>query len=105
MKIRTYKKTVLQIGRILTNDIYKLLPTADFNLIANRYRAEEALKQSIAERYSKEPQVKEWSYKYELLYVPEHTGATNLHVVINEDWEQENLLYLDFDEDYAKMRY
>ena len=57
MKIRTYKKTVLQIGRILTQDIYKLMPLADFNSIANRYRAEDALKRVIAERYSKEPQV------------------------------------------------
>ena len=105
MKIRTYKKTVLQIGRILTQDIYKLMPLADFNSIANRYRAEDALKRVIAERYSKEPQVKEWSYQYDLLYVPEHNGATNLHVVIKEDWERENLLYLDFDQDYAKMRY
>ena len=105
MKIRTYKKTVLQIGRILTQDIYKLMPLADFNSIANRYRAEDALKRVIAERYSKEPQVKEWSYQYDLLYVPEHNGVTNLHVVLNEDWERENLLYLDFDQDYAKMRY
>lgn len=81
------------------------MPNADFNLVANRYRAEAALKQAIEERYRLEPQVKEWSYKFDLLYIPEHTGATNLHVVLQEDWENENLLYLDFDQDYFNMKY
>ena len=105
MKIRAYKKTSLKVCRLLTQDIYKLLPLADFNSIANRYRAEDALKRVIAERYRSEPQVKEWSYQFDLLYVSDHNGVVNLHVVLNEDWERENLLYLDFDEEYAKMRY
>ena len=105
MKIRAYKKTSLKVCRLLTEDIYKVMPAADFNLVANRYRAEDALKRAVAERYRLEPQVKEWSYQFDLLFVPEHNGVTNLHVVLKEDWEQENLLYLDFDEEYAKMRY
>ena len=105
MKIRAYKKTSLKVCRLLTEDIYKLLPLADFNSVANRYRAEDALKRVIAERYRMEPQVKEWSYQFDLLFVPEHSGATNLHVVLNEEWERENLLYLDFDQDYGNMRY
>ena len=105
MKIRAYKKTSLKVCRLLTEDIYKLLPLADFSLVANRYRAEDALKRAVAERYRQEPQVKEWSYQFDLLFIPQHTGATNLHVVLKEDWEQENLLYLDFDAEYAKMRY
>jgi len=105
MKIRAYKKTSLKVCRLLTEDIYKLMPNADFSLVANRYRAEAALKQAIGERYRLEQQVKEWSYQFELLYVPEHTGVTELHVVLKEDWEKENLLYLDFDQEYAKLRY
>ena len=105
MKIRAYKKTSLKVCRLLTEDIYKLMPNADFSLVANRYRAEAALKQAIGERYRLEPQVKEWSYKFDILYVPEHNNFMSLHVVLQEDWEKENLLYLDFDHEYAKLRY
>ena len=105
MKIRAYKKTSLKVCRLLTEDIYKLMPNADFNMLANRYRAEAVLKQAIAERYRLEPQVKEWSYQFDLLYVPEHTGTTELHVVLKEDWERDNLLYIDFDQDYYKLKY
>ncbi|NBP56913.1 hypothetical protein EBU71_10365 [bacterium] len=97
MKIRAYKKTALKACRLLTEDIYKIMPNADFSLVSNRYRAEAALKQVIGERYRIEPQVKEWSYKFDILYVPEHNSSISLHVVIQEDWERENLLYLDFD--------
>jgi len=105
MKTRAYKKTSLKACRLLTEDIYKLLPLADYNSVANRYRAEDALKRVIVERYKLEPQVKEWSYQFDLLFISDHNGATNLHVVLNEDWERDNLLYVDFDEEYAKMRY
>jgi len=105
MKIRAYKKTALKVCRLLTEDIYRVLPNADFNTAANRYRAEDALKRVIADRYRVEPQVKEWSYQFDLLYVPEHTGVINLHVVLKEDWERDNLLYLDFDQEYCKSRY
>ena len=105
MKIRAYKKTSLKVCRLLTEDIYRLLPNADFGMISNRYRAEDALKRVVDERYRLEPQVKEWSYQFDLLYVPEHNGATNLHVVLKEDWEKDNLLYIDFDQDYSNSRY
>ena len=81
------------------------MPNVNYNTPASHHRALEALKVVIKERYMQEPQVKEWSYQFDLLFVPDQNGVINLHVVLKEDWEKENLLYLDFDQDYAKMRY
>lgn len=81
------------------------MPNVNFNTPASHYRAEDALRRVIADRYRTEPQVKEWSYQFDLLYVPDHNGVTNLHVVLKENWEKENLLYLDFDQDYGNVRY
>jgi hypothetical protein len=105
MKIRAYKKTSLKVCQILTEDIYRSMPNVNFNTPASHHRALEALKVVIKERYMQEPQVKEWSYQFDLLFVPDHNGVINLHVVLKEDWEKENLLYLDFDQDYGNLRY
>lgn len=97
MKIRAFKKIAMKACMILTEDIYKLLPNLDYSSIANRYRADDTLKRVVAERYRQEPQVKEWSYQYDIKYVQEYSGQTSLHVIVDPDWERENLLYLDFD--------
>lgn len=97
MKIRALKKIAMKACMILTEDIYKLLPNLDYSSIANRYRAEDALKRAVAERYRMEPQVKEWSYQYHITYMQEYSGQTSLHVIVDPVWERENLLYLDFD--------
>jgi len=105
MKIRAQKKTVLKVCRLLTEDVYEIYPNMNFGSMANRHRAEEALKIVQKNRIVNEPQVKEWQFPVECLFVTEHTGLVNLHVALKEDWEKENLLYLDFDQDYFNSRY
>ena len=105
MKIRAQKKTVLKVCRLLTEDVYEIYPNMNFGSMANRHRAEEALKIVQKKRIVNEPQVKEWQFPVECLFVTEHTGLVNLHVSVVLDWEKDNLLYLDFDAPYAELRY
>lgn len=98
MKIRTYKRRVALMLHWYTEEISRHMTMADFKTISNRYRAESLLKEIQNKRVSQEPQVEEWKFPLRIDYTSDGWGVVHPSVVLSEDWERENVLYLDFDE-------
>lgn len=80
-----------------TEEITRRLPMSDFKTIANRYRADDMLKEIQRQKVNQEPQVEEWKFPLKMHYVEDGWGNVNAYVILQEEWERENLLYLDFD--------
>ena len=97
MKIRTYKRRVGNMLHWYTEEITRRLPMSDFKTIANRYRADDMLKEIQRQKVNQEPQVEEWKFPLKMHYIEDGWGNVNAYVILQEDWERENLLYLDFD--------
>lgn len=98
MKIRTYKRRVGHMLHWYTEELSRRMPMADFRTIANRYRADDLLKEIQRQKVNQEPQVEEWKFPLVMHYIQDGFGNTHAHVILKEDWERENLLYLDFDQ-------
>lgn len=97
MKIRTYKRRISHMLHWYTEEISRRLPNMNYMSMANRYRAESTLNQIQNEKVHFEPQVLEWQCKLNLTYLEDETGRVNAHVVLDPEWEKENVLVLDFD--------
>lgn len=98
MKIRTYKRRVASMLHWYTEEISRNMTMTDFKTISNRYRAESLLKEIQNKRVAQEPQVEEWKFPLKINYIPDGWGLVHPMVVLAEEWEKENVLYLDFDQ-------
>lgn len=98
MKIRTYKRRIASMLHWYTEEVCRQMIMADFKSIANRYRATDLLKEIQRNRVSSEPQVEEWKFPLKIDYIPDGWGVVHPVVTLEKDWEQENVLYLDFDQ-------
>ena len=97
MKIRTYKRRIGHMLLWYTEEISRRLPNVNFSSVANQYRAQDCLNQIQAEQFHKEPQVLEWQMKTNIIYRDNGYGQLNIHVILDPEWEKENVLVLDFD--------
>lgn len=97
MKIRTYKRRIGHMLHWYTEEISRRLPNLNYMSVANRYRAESTLNQIQNEKVHFEPQVLEWQMKVNMTYLEDETGRMNAHVILDPEWEKENVLILDFD--------
>jgi len=92
VKIRLYKKMTKKMLHWYAEELTRLHPTMNPNGLANRYRLEDSLKVLQKQQSAREPQSEYWR-------LPVEVGVKDnvLFVQIPEQWERENVLYLDFD--------
>ena len=80
-----------------TEEISRRLPNLNFSSLAIQYRAQDCLNQIQNEKVRFEPQVLEWQMKVNAVFVDDNRGQMNAHVILDPEWEKENVLVLDFD--------
>ena len=98
MKIRTYKARVNNMLNWYSEQVTRdLQGVADVRTFAGMELATRALKMIQYEQVKKEPQTPEWKFPVVANIHFEPGGLGEVRVRLDEEWEKENVLYLDFD--------
>lgn len=102
MKIRTYKSRVNKMLNWYTERVTKdLMGFADIRTFAGMEYANRALTQAQYEKIKEEPQTVEWKFPVQAVVHLETNSDGNtraeLRVCLQEHFEEQNILYLDFD--------
>jgi hypothetical protein len=102
VKIRTYKRRINAMLRWYTEKVTEeVYGKIDVRTPAGFEVASRVLANLQKTRQAMEPMTPEWSIPVEVK-VDSSTGMPNIFVSIPEQWEKDNLLYLDFDESWIR---